>query len=382
MPIILNTDNVFEYLTALDYCNLTDRATSSIEVIPAKNFNLLITFADGRSLLVKQELYNYQGHAKGEFWSVWRIQQLLENFPELNDKISIFLPKLLYFDASNSILVVNYLTDYCDLYIYYTREYNFSVAIATAIGQLLATIHSHTFQRAEYADFFEDRSYPGTSYSASNIIHRFDRITPQVFRMVPQECLQFFKLYQRFPSLSAAIFDLGESIAPSCLVHNDLKINNILLDLSWDRPGSTVIRLIDWERANWGDPAFDLGCILGSYLEIWLAGLVISDTLSISESLQLATTPLELIQPSLSILVKTYLAGFPAIITTRPDFLDRVIQFTGLSLVKRVNITIEKDRVFGDRGIIMLQVGKQLLCNPQAGISTLFGKNFTQLIIN
>jgi Phosphotransferase enzyme family len=382
MPIILDTDNIFEYLATLNYCTAADRDTSLIKFIPAKNFNLLITFADGRSLLVKQELHNHQGQSKGEFWSVWRMQKILDKFPGFANKISIFLPELLHFDADNSILIINYLTNYCDLYLYYTTEYNFSIEIARSIGELLATIHSQTFQRMEYADFFEDSSHPGLSYFASDIIHRFDRITPQAFRIVPQECLQFFKLYQRFPSLSQAIFDLGESITPSCLVHNDLKINNILLDVSWDQPESKVIRLIDWERANWGDPAFDLGCILGSYLEIWLAGLVISNTLSISESLKLATTPLDVIQPSLSILVKTYLDGFPAIMTTRPDYLDRVIQFTGLSLVKRVNITIEKDRIFGDRGIIMLQVGKQLLCNPQAGISTLFGTNFTQSTIN
>jgi hypothetical protein len=187
-------------------------------------------------------------------------------------------------------------------------------------------------------------------------------------------------LYQRFPSLAQSIGDLGESITPSCLVHNDLKINNFLVDLDWERIGSPVIRLIDWERANWGDPAFDLGCLLGSYLEIWLGGLSIGNHLSINESLQLATTPLETIQPSLFALMQSYLVGFPAITTTRTDYLNRVIQFTGLSLIRRVEITINKDRYFGDRGIIMLQVGKQLLCTPQAAMKTLFGNNFTQLI--
>ncbi|WP_373546188.1 phosphotransferase [Chamaesiphon sp.] len=67
---------------------------------------------------------------------------------------------------------------------------------------------------------------------------------------MPPECLQFFKLYQRFTSLSQAIADLDRAIAPSCLVHNDLKINNILLDLNWEQTGSSVIRLIDWECAD------------------------------------------------------------------------------------------------------------------------------------
>ncbi len=380
MSIILDTSNVFEYLANLNYCQIEDRETSEIVLISAKNFNLLINFADGKHLLIKQERSNLKGQVKGEFWAAWQMQQFVEHFPQLGKKIKDFLPELLYFDPDNSILVVNFLADYSDLHRYYTNENQFPIEIASSIGNLLATIHSQTFQRIEHQQFFEERSSQGAAYDAIDIIDRFSRITPRIFQKVPLECLRFFELYQRFPSLSQAIDDLGESLTPSCLVHNDLKINNFLVELDWQRPGSQIIRLIDWERVNWGDPAFDLGCMLGSYLEIWLYGLTVSSGLSINESLQLATIPLEMIQPSLFHLVKSYLAGFPAITIARRDYLDRVIQFAGFSLIRRVEITISKDRFFGDRGIIMLQVGKQLLCTPQAAMKTLFGNDFTQLI--
>ena len=316
------------------------------------------------------------------------MKQTIESFPNLQRRISSFLPEILHFDPHSSILIVKYLVDYGDLYQYYIKERQFPLPIAKSIGQLLATIHSQTFQQTEYHQFWRDRqdnsdATPAMGKNCANdIIRRLARITPQIFGVMPPECLQFFKLYQRFPSLSQAIADLDRSIDPSCLVHNDLKINNILLDLNWEQTGSSVIRLIDWERADWGDPAFDLGCILGSYLEIWLDGLFIGNTLSINESLQLATTPLELLQPSLFTLIQSYLEGFPAIITARPDYLDRAIQFAGLALIQRVEITIDEDRTFGNRGIVMLQVAKQLLCTPQAAMNTLFGSNFSQLINN
>jgi Phosphotransferase enzyme family len=380
MSIILDTHNVFEYLATLNYCQIEDRETSEIVLISAKNFNLLINFADGKSLLVKQERSNLKGRIKGEFWAAWEMKQFVTHFPQLGEKIQGFLPELLYFDPENSILIVNFLSDYSDLHRYYSNENQFPIEIASSIGNLLATIHSQTFEQVEYQKFFDERLSNRFSYDAINIIDRFSRITPRIFQKVPLECLRFFELYQRFPSLSQAIEDLGESIAPSCLVHNDLKINNFLVELDWQRPGSQIIRLIDWERVNWGDPAFDLGCMLGSYLEIWLYGLKIGNNLSINESLQLATIPLETIQPSLFNLVKSYLLGFPAITVIRSDYLNRVIQFAGFSLIRRVEITISKDRFFGDRGIIMLQVGKQLICTPQAAMKTLFGNDFTQLI--
>ena len=388
VKISLDTSNVFEYLATLNYCQVSDRDPSRVTVISAKNFNLLIAFKDGRNLLVKQELHNNCGQTQAEFWSAWQLQALIKRFPDLESKIGAFLPELIYFDPDNSILIVKYLADYTDLYQYYTNEHKFPVEVARSIGQLLATIHSQTFQQPQYQQWLErsdirpqsnqnpsDRSHP-----AIDLIDRLNHLTPQIFQVTPPGCLQFFRLYQRFPNLSLAMIDLGKSITPSCVVHHDLKLNNILIDLEWEQPGSTVIRLIDWERATWGDPAFDLGCLLASYLEIWLDGLVIGNSLSINQSLKLATTPLELLQPSLFLLVQAYLAGFPAIMLARPDYLDRVIQFAGLALIQNIEGKIYAERNFDNRGIVILQVAKQLICTPQAAMNTLFGANSSQLI--
>lgn len=381
----LDTDNIFEYLAALKYCRISDRDSSTITVITAKNFNLLISLSDGRNLLVKQEIHNARGQSKGEFWSAWQIQKMLQQFPDFGAKIEPFLPEILHFDPQNSILIVNYLTNYGDLYDYYASTNLFPVEIAQAIGRLLGTIHGQTFEMSQYERFFNDPDLLARqqdldrSWMADRTIRRLARITPQVLQMVPPECWQFFRLYQRFPSLSQAISVLGESITPSCLVHNDLKINNILLDLNWEQPRSPVIRLIDWERASWGDPASDLGSILGSYLELWLEGLIVSSSFSINESLQLANTPLELIQPSLVAIVSSYLDSFSAISTARPDPSDRAIQFAGLALIQRIEASVYEDRLFGNRQIMMLQVAKQLICTPQAAINTLFGDRDRQL---
>lgn len=76
--------------------------------------NLLLSLQDGRQLLVKQERHNQEGKTAGEFLSEWRIHQLLQQTRELSH-IHLMLSEALYFDANHSIIVFNYLNNYCDL---------------------------------------------------------------------------------------------------------------------------------------------------------------------------------------------------------------------------------------------------------------------------
>lgn len=136
---------------------------------------------------------------------------------------------------------------------------------------------------------------------------------------------------------------------------------------------SGIVRLIDWERSAWGDPAFDLGTAIGSYLQMWLNSLVVSKSLSIEESLSLAMTPLDRVQPSIAMLTRAYLTGFPEILVDRPDFIQRVVQFAGLAVIQSILASIEYQKTLVNSGISRLQVAKSLLCRPVQSMPTVFG---------
>lgn len=378
MSFLLTSHNVFDYLFEHDLCNHSELALSKVEPVAAKNFNLLVTLLDSRKLLVKQERHNQEGKAAGEFFGEWRIQELLQQFPEL-ERLRPFLPKVLHFDPENSIIVFSYLDDYRDLMDFYTKSNSFPTEIAAAIGTLLATIHRDTFNRQEYQDFFSQSPADSTADQVTNLIRRLERIGPEIFGLVPADGLKFFALYQRYDSLGQAIAQLGSAFDPSCLTHNDLKLNNILLHTDWEQSSNGIVRLIDWERSAWGNPAFDLGTVISSYLQIWLSSSVISKSLSIEESLRLAMTPLEQLQPSLARLTQAYLHTFPEILEHRPDFLQRVVQFTGFGLIQRIQAMIEYEKSFGNAGIAMLQVAKTLLCRPEQSMPTIFGTAAAEL---
>lgn len=375
--MLLNSSNVFDYLSDRDFCSDSERDKSQVEPLAAKNFNLLVTLSDRRKLLVKQERHNLEGKAAGEFKSEYRIQEWLQQFDREN--ISSFVPELLHFDAENSVIIFRYLDEYRDLMDFYAKESSFPTEISSKIGSILGTIHRDTYEKEEHRQFFEDKEDSQVS-NIPRLITGLERITPEVFSAVPADGLKFFALYQRYDSLGQAIAQLGNAFTPSCLTHNDLKLNNILLHTDWQNTDESIIRLIDWERCSWGDPAFDLGTLIASYMQLWLGSLVISKSLSIQESLSLAMTPLEQLQPSIAALTQTYLETFPSILKHRPDFLLRVVQFVGFAFIQQIQAMIQYQKSFGNTGIAMLQVAKSLLCRPERSLPTVFGKDVVGIV--
>lgn len=382
MPFLLSYQNVFDYLIPLGICSEEERSSSNIELKPAKNFNLLLSLSEGRQVLVKQERHNREGKTAGEFVQEWRIHEFLNQNPELS-YVRPLLSEAVHFDADNSIIIFNYLSNYRDLADFYTKENIFPIKVAAKVGTILGLIHRGSIQNPEYRQFFDSSQDTGSQETAK-LNHRIDRLTPEIFGSVPSDGLKFFALYQRYDSLGQAIAQLGSSVTPYCLTHNDMKLNNILISLNWEDVNESLaeqsmIRLIDWERCSWGDPAHDLGCIIASYLQLWLYSVVVGKGMEIEESLRLATTPLQSLRPSLAALVKAYLAEFPEILEHRPDFLERVVQFCGLALIQSIQATLQHEKTFGNQGISMLQVAKSLLCRPQPSIPTIFGMDASDL---
>ncbi|MBW4673001.1 MAG: phosphotransferase [Desmonostoc geniculatum HA4340-LM1] len=385
MSFLLSNKNVLDYLIDKGICTEENRNSSKIELKPAKNFNLLLTLSDDRQFLVKQEPHNRQGKTAGEFFREWQFQKLLQTFSEFRYIRSSF-SEAIYFDDENSIIVFDYFPDYRDVANFYGRENIFPTAVASAIGEIVAAIHRLTLDRRDYQEVFEFKT--GVfSNQAFEITITLGRLTPEIFGSYPDNALKFFALYQRYSSLKEAMAELSNAVEPCCLIHNDLKLNNILLANSWEAavsptspPANSIIRLIDWEKSSLGDPASDLGTLIASYLQIWLYGLITSKTIPIEESLHLATTSLGLLQPSIAALTITYFSNFPEILERRPDFLLRVVQFSGLALIQAILATLQHDKTFGNSEICILQVAKTLLCRPEQSIQTVFGMTAFELI--
>jgi thiamine kinase-like enzyme len=366
----LSNDNVLKYLQERNISSL-EVEQPQIKLKAAKNFNLLVQLGDHQKLLVKQERHNTDGNTAGEFAAEWRVQRFFQDFNELASLRSL-LSEILIFDPDASILVSHYLDDYQDLFEFYMKEKEFPVQLAAELGRAVSRIHGATLNNSEFRDYFPSQVSP-----LQQLRHSFERITPEIFGSVPIDGIKFFALYQRFDSLGKAVAELVDSYQYICLIHNDLKLNNVLLSLEW-ADASSPIRLIDWERSAWGDPSADLGSLIAAYLQIWLNSLAVSKETLIEDSLRLAAIGLDRLQPSLKAMMTSYLEEVSAFSTD--IFISRAVQFAGLALIQQIQAGIQYQKSFGNHGICLLQVAKSLLCRPKESIPTVFGCTQSELM--
>jgi hypothetical protein len=370
----LSSQNVIQYLEQIGLCSAKEGAAYQ-SILPKnnhKNCNLLVILAGNHQLLIKQERKINDDYISHELFNEWLFHQLLEKFPVIGN-IGAIASSLLHFDQENSILVRSYLSEYVELERFYQHSSIFPTEIASAIGTTLASLHRSTFNKREYRDFMSTAPAGQFRYNFYNPAQGLPSINPETFGIIPTEALQFHLLYQRYETLESAIADLAYQWQPCCLNHNDLQLSNILLHSRWKELDNCLIRLIDWEACAWGDPAFDLGTLLASYLRIWLSSLIVDPILELEESLNLAMIPLEVLQPSILALILAYLNAFPMILEYHQDFIVQVIKFAGLALTQQIQNRIICNKSFDNRNLCMLEVAKSLLTIPDQSVLTIFG---------
>jgi hypothetical protein len=406
MGLILSENNVVDFLKDKHVCPSDFYPTAPVICKESKNFNLVVQTSrddalesldctssvkgscpvgNRRSFLVKQNRVDREGKTSGHLITEWLVQELIDKFSNLA-AIQPFISEVVLFDRDNSILVSVFYDDYIPLDSSYEICQSYHPQIAKTIGTNLGQVHRATYQQPQIREFLGQYFKLDRPIRPPGFIQQLNNITPSIFAKVSPDGLDFYRLYQRFPSLQQAVIELYDNLRADCLTHNDLTLDNFIIDKNLDLSDESVqikpeqVKIIDWELIYWADPAVDLGMLVSQYLGEWLNSLVADPNLDLDTTLRLASCPLEKITPSLEALIRGYLTTFPEVIQDRPDYIRRIVQFAGIGLINRLSYYVEYHHPFDNQALCKLQVAKNLLCSPKEVINTIFGTTEAELI--
>jgi hypothetical protein len=256
-------------------------------------------------------------------------------------------PGVRLYDPQRHVLVVDLIPDGEELFFRTLREHGLRPELARALGAAVGTMHRTALQSA---------SEPPPSAGAW-ILGLATIGDAQLPRDAPGVA-HLRDLARDDPQLADGLAALRETWTADVLVHGDLKWENVLV--SGTEPPR--VHLVDWEEGGVGDPAWDVGGMLHTYLRDWV---IARETPNMDDGDLLRAMP-----PSAAALWDGYRT------TARPEdpaaLLMRSIGMAGARLLQTAYEDVAGRAGLTDRAVALSQLAANVLARPRDALTVFF----------
>jgi thiamine kinase-like enzyme len=275
-------------------------------------------------------------------------------------KLKAFLPKYFDYNYQQHILVTELLSKSINLHQYLDSSNDFSATIGTQIATLLAAYHQRSispdeFNQAPFTLFKKNKPWVFNLTSMDFNTWATSVTGPQ------QHSINLIRTTPQFVELLQAQESLWQA---STLCHNDIKFPNLLIE---ENEEGLHLRLIDWELADIGDPAWDIAAVFNSFFTFWISR---QEKQQGKEAINM-----EKMQPTIHAFWNKYCAVMH--IENQGAFLRKCLSFSALKLVHTCfESTIHAQRLQA-HSAQMLQLSYNILKSPEEAAQSLMALNLT-----
>ena len=330
--------------------------------VSRRNFNLKVIRQNGPSYLVKM---GREPTGIATIAHEAKIYQLLL-LRDKNSGIDSYLPRFYDYDATEGLLILEYLRGMDDLRLYHSRRGRFPAFIGTEIGQLLGAVHcqdlAHTEISKESSLFYTDAAWPLSLHHP----------TLGMFSEISSANLQLIKTIQRFKEFPDLLNQLRKQWRSGTFIHYDIKWDNFLISMT-SQQKIKKLKIVDWELAGVGDPCWDIGSIFNDYLSFWLFSIPVTGDSPPDQFIELARYPLKDMQPAIRSFWMSYVKTMELDPARAGEWLFRSVQFGAVRLLQSAYEQMQFSVQLSGNVICLLQLSLNILKRPQEAIVLLLG---------
>lgn len=363
VELVLTSSNVVHYLAErrlLSRASLLEEPLR-IEAGSGRHRNFGIRRGAEPGFFVKQ-VKSWESAAQGTLRREADWYRLVSEFDRCS-ALRQFMPAFHRSDDQRSILVIELIENAESLLSLPPERGWRSLAVANAIGVMMATVHSlepQTWPVADYAFEFPYR-FPG----ALTLDQRVDRLD----WLAPGE-QAVMRTLQSHPEFAAHLNALRAKWEMTTVIHCDFRWNNVLrLEPA---EGAPDLRLIDWELVDCGDPAWDVGGVLQAWLSSWIRSMPQRD-LPAHELVRAAALPIESMQPAIAAFWKAYSEARGFNNAEARLFLERSVSYGAARMLQSALESVQGQPFLSRGALCGLQVALNTLDQPSVARSDLLG---------
>jgi hypothetical protein len=320
-PMILTPDNLHHYLLEnglLELRSLVDGSYTASQS-RTRNTTFSVTCREGKNLFIKQltsfdpqNTYILQKDAT----CLW----LIKHEPAFA-ALSAFVPDYFGYDTANQVLITEFLPEARNMETFFRMEDADIRNYMDTFAQILASFHfplTKTLKELPSMRFFQKQlpwaltfGMPDSSQQSGN---------SPVINMVLGN-----------PDYKAMLRDARQLYEFKTLIHGDIKWMNFLIS---GKGNDEIIRLIDWEIADIGDPLWDVGGLFMSVIMLHVTDSPYQNKKSEKLPTDRLFEAMEPCWPAISRFWNAYIALNPTGIGDPAAALNKALHFAGARLIQ------------------------------------------------
>jgi Ser/Thr protein kinase RdoA (MazF antagonist) len=346
---------------------LIDHATFAGDALTVRsaarrNRNLRVEGADGGGFLIKQP-DERDAASVATLRTEAAFYRLCGRAPA-TAAVREVIPRLADHDPENAVLVLELVRGAVPLSsLAAAGEPGSLVAAGRALGRALATLHRAFRSLDRPLDPRRDWLYREVPWALT--AHRPE---PDLLRTLSPANARLLRIVQDDDGLGRRLEGLGSSWRRDTLIHGDVKFDNVLVV-----PGAGEVRIVDWEMAQLGDPAYDLAGALQDFLLYWTHSMPVSAALAPATMIEQAGRPLGTLRGAIRAVWHGYRAAAGLDPRAADDLLRRAVALSAARLIlSTYEISYEAERLSA-RSVILLQLAANILADPARAQVELYG---------
>lgn len=364
--MILSKSNVVHYLAAQGLLALESVVDGDLIVADAtaRNRNFKVIRRREQGYFVKQiRIWNPQSIAVLGVEAV--CYKLARSAPELA-ALADLAPRDCLHDTQRHVLVTELLPDGESLADCHRRRNAFPPELARRIGAQFGCLHR------DPASALDGRSEAAVFGRQPPWILSAHRQGTNMFGALTGANAQLLKVVQNYPDYQHGLDELRGGWRVERLIHGDVTWDNCV---AYRASGNGVLanKVVDWEIADIGDPAWDIGAFLQAYISFWILSMRMSGDLPPARFAETAQYPIEAMQPSVRAFWNAYIEAMGLEHAAAQALLIRCIKYGAARMIQTSYEVTQYAPQMSPNALCLLQVSFNILKEPQEAATHLLG---------
>jgi hypothetical protein len=281
--------------------------------------------------------------------------------------LAALMPRCLHYDPQQQILILELLSEAENLTELHGRLGHLPADVAGMLGRALGSAHAAVGDpgQEDASTRVFPRSPPWVLGIHSLVARQFERVSRGNEHLL--------SIVRQYPGFPAALDELRSGWRQEALIHGDMKWDNCLL-LPGAQPGSpAVLRVVDWELADIGDPLWDAAGLVQSFLCAWLLSMPVHEAASAEQLVDAARYPIEAMRPALQAFWRAYLEGRGIAPAEGGRPLVRCMQYAAARMIQSAYESVCYAQSVSAPTLRLLQVSLNILTRPRDALRDLLG---------